>query len=72
MVRGPVSPSCRDSTTSCDDNHRVAAVRAELAERAGDIDLARASYRMAIDLCANEVERAHLRARLAEIEALDR
>ena len=49
-------------------NHRVAAVRGELAERAGDIDLARASYRMALDLCANEVERAHLRARLAEIE----
>ena len=54
------------------DNHRVAAVRADLAQRAGDIELARASYRTAIDLCANEVERAHLRARLVEIQAPDR
>jgi RNA polymerase sigma-70 factor, ECF subfamily len=54
------------------DNHRVAAVRAELAQRAGDIRLARASYRMAIGLCTNDVERAHLHARLAEIRTLDR
>ena len=46
------------------DNHRVAAVRADLAQRVGDIELARASYRNAIDLCSNEVERTHLRARL--------
>ncbi len=46
------------------DNHRVAAIRAELARRAGDTELARASYRAAIDLCANDVERAHLRAGL--------
>jgi predicted RNA polymerase sigma factor len=54
------------------DNHRVAAVRAELAQRAGDIRLARASYRMAIGLCTNDVERAHLHARLAEVRTLDR
>ncbi|MDH3683870.1 MAG: RNA polymerase subunit sigma-24 [Acidimicrobiia bacterium] len=47
------------------DNHRVAAVRAELAQRAGDFELARASFRTAIDLCSNDVERSHLRARLA-------
>ena len=46
------------------DNHRVAAVRAELARRAGDTELARTSYRRAIDLCANEAERTHLRGRL--------
>jgi RNA polymerase sigma-70 factor (ECF subfamily) len=46
------------------DNHRLAAVRAELAQRAGDLDLARASYNTAIDLCSNNVERAHLSARL--------
>jgi RNA polymerase sigma-70 factor (ECF subfamily) len=46
------------------DSHRVAAVRAELAQRVGDLDVARASYRRAIDLCANEVERDHLRAQL--------
>ena len=47
------------------DDHRVAAVRADLARRAGDLDLARASYREAIDRCANDVERTHLRTRLA-------
>jgi RNA polymerase sigma-70 factor (ECF subfamily) len=46
------------------DNHRLTAVRAELALRVGDLDLARASFRTAIDLCSNDVERAHLRARL--------
>jgi len=46
------------------DNHRLASVRAELAQRAGDLELARSSYLLAIDLCDNEVERAHLRDRL--------
>jgi RNA polymerase sigma-70 factor (ECF subfamily) len=54
------------------DNHRVAAIRAELAQRSGDIELARASYRKALELCANEVERAYLGARLAEIQIADR
>lgn len=49
------------------DNHRVAAVRAELARRSGDTELARACYLTALDLCANDVERAHLRARLDEL-----
>ena len=49
------------------DHHRVAAVRAELARRAGDLDAARAAYRTAIERCANEVERAHLVARLAAL-----
>ena len=55
------------------DNHRVAAVRGELAA-AGRRHRPRSRLRteLALDLCANEVERAHLRARLAEIEALDR
>ncbi len=51
------------------DNHRVAAVRAELARRAGDTELARTSYRTAIGLCSNEVERTHLRARLDTVHA---
>ncbi|MDJ0769850.1 MAG: sigma factor [Ilumatobacter sp.] len=51
-----------------DGNHRLHAVRADLAERAGDLDLAVASYRKAIDRCANEVERAHLSDRLAALE----
>lgn len=43
-----------------DQNHRLPAIRADLARRAGNVDLARASYTLAIDQCANEVERAHL------------
>ena len=53
------------------ENHRVAAVRADLAQRVGDLDLARASYRKAIDLCSNDVERAHLRARFEGIRTPD-
>lgn len=53
------------------DNHRVAAVRAELARRAGDAVLARASYHAAIDLCSNEIERAHLNDRLDALHRLD-
>lgn len=46
------------------DNHRLAAVRADLAVRAGDLPLARSSFRDAIDQCGNDVERTHLQARL--------
>lgn len=46
------------------DHHRVWAVRAELAGRAGDTGLARSSYLAAIELCSNQVERAHLQSRL--------
>jgi RNA polymerase sigma-70 factor (ECF subfamily) len=46
------------------NNHRVHAVRAELAQRAGDTDLARRAYLRAIDLCSNDIEIAHLRSRL--------
>jgi RNA polymerase sigma-70 factor, ECF subfamily len=49
------------------DSHRMAAVRAELAQRVGDLDVARTCYRRAIELCANEVERDHLRARLGAL-----
>lgn len=53
------------------DNHRVAAVRAELVRRVGDIELARACYRTAIGLCSNDVERTHLRARLDAVHTPD-
>jgi RNA polymerase sigma-70 factor (ECF subfamily) len=49
-------------------NHRLPAVRAELARRAGHIKLARASYDEAIGRCTNDVERAHL---VAQRNALD-
>ncbi|MGF1466414.1 MAG: RNA polymerase sigma factor [Sandaracinaceae bacterium] len=51
------------------DHHRLAAVRAELARRAGDADLARASYQRAVELCSNDVERRHLRERLRSLDA---
>lgn len=47
--------------------HRLAAVRADLARRAGDLDLARASYREALERCGNEVERAHLTEALTAV-----
>jgi len=49
------------------NHHRFAAVCGELATRAGDIDLAIASYQAAVEQCDNEAERAHLRSRLAQI-----
>ncbi len=54
------------------NNHRLAAVRGELAYRTGDLQLARDSFRTALSLCGNEVERTHLSARLAEIDTLPR
>lgn len=48
-------------------SHRLPAVRGELARRAGDPRLAARCYRRALELCANEVEAEHLRARLAEV-----
>jgi RNA polymerase sigma-70 factor (ECF subfamily) len=49
------------------DNHRIHAVRAELARQAGEIGLARVAYDKALDLCTNEVERAHLRNRVDQL-----
>lgn len=51
-----------------EDSHRLAAVRGELARRAGDLELAAASYRVALARCGNEVERAHLERQLIEVE----
>ena len=48
-------------------NHRVLAVRAELARRADLIDLARMCYVEAVEMCTNETERHHLAARLAAL-----
>lgn len=54
------------------DSYRLAAVRANLAERAGESELARSSYRRAIDLCPNDAERAHLSRQLGQVETPDR
>jgi len=47
-----------DDTLS--NNHRLHAVRADLARRAGKVSLARDSYVAALELCTNDVERQHL------------
>lgn len=53
------------------NSHRLHAVRADLARRAGNIGLARVSYNEALDLCANEVEREHLAAQLESLDSTD-
>lgn len=49
-------------------SHRLHAVRADLAQRAGNLDLARASYEEALDRCANAVEREYLAQRLDSLD----
>lgn len=49
-------------------SHRLAAVRAELHERLGDRVGAASWWRTSIDRCANDVERDHLRRRLAALD----
>ena len=51
------------------EHHRFAATCGELARRAGDRTLARASFEAALERCDNEAERRHLRARLALVDA---
>jgi RNA polymerase sigma-70 factor (ECF subfamily) len=48
-------------------SHRVAAVRAELLARCGDIHAAVAAYDQAIAACRNDVERSHLLERRAAV-----
>lgn len=48
-------------------SHRLPAVRAELAARSGDPQLAREQYRLAIERCGHNGERLHFRARLAAL-----
>lgn len=48
-------------------NHRLPAIRADLAWRAGDVEVARVQFGEAIALCSNDVERSYLQARLDEL-----
>ncbi|MDN5763633.1 MAG: RNA polymerase subunit sigma-24 [Microlunatus sp.] len=66
MVEGPQAGLAMLSTleATLPAHHRVAAVRAELAQRAGELDLADASYERALTLCHNDAERAHLQEKL--------
>lgn len=59
-ARGPAAGLAALEGIDIPTSHRVAAVRAELLSRAGDVDAARAAYDQAIAACRNEVERAHL------------
>lgn len=54
------------------DSHRLAAVRAELHARAGDVGAAREAYASALTLCRNDSEREHLEGRLAQLGESDR
>lgn len=49
------------------DNHRLHAVRADLARRSGDVETARSALKRALELCQNEAERAFLRDRLDQL-----
>ncbi len=48
-------------------SHRVAAARAELLSRTGDVVAARAAYDQALAACRNDAERAHLVERRARL-----
>jgi RNA polymerase sigma-70 factor (ECF subfamily) len=50
-------------------SHRVAAVRAELLSRRGDVAAALAAYEEAIAACRNDSERAHLVEKRAQLRA---
>ncbi len=56
---------------SLPNDHRLHAVRADLARRADDIDLARTSYSAALDMCVNQVERDYLAHRLETLTSDD-
>ncbi len=58
-----------DLDESLPHSHRLPAIRAELLCRAGRGVEAEAAYQRAISLCANEAERTHLIARLAELDS---
>ena len=53
-------------------NHRLHAVRADLARHAGKLPLARDSYVRAMELCQNDVERDYLARQLNDLESLNR
>lgn len=61
----------RDLDAELPTNHRLFAVRADFARRAGETELALVSYRQAIELCSNEVELVFLRQRLEDLDPFD-
>ena len=61
-ARGPAAGLAALEGIEIPSTHRVAAVRAELLARNGDLDAARAAFDQAIAACRNDVERAHLEA----------
>ncbi len=50
------------------NGHRLHAVRADFHRRAGATAAARTSYELAIERCGNDVETAHLRTQLLELD----
>ena len=47
--------------------HLLPVVRAELLVRSGRVEDARRCFQLAIDMCSNPAERAHLQRRLSEL-----
>ena len=62
-AQGPAAGLAALEGVEIPTTHRVAAVRAELLARSGDVDAARAACDQAIAGCRNDVEIAHLRER---------
>jgi RNA polymerase sigma-70 factor (ECF subfamily) len=54
-----------------DDYYLYYAARADLLRRAGQFEEAAKAYVVALDLVQNDVEKAFLRGRLAEVEGKD-
>jgi RNA polymerase sigma-70 factor (ECF subfamily) len=58
-----------DSIEGLESYHLLHATRADLLRRLGQADQAAASYRQALGLVTNPVERGYLKRRLAEVES---
>ena len=67
-ARGPAAGLAALEGIDIPSTHRVAAVRAELLARAGDLDAARAAYDQAIAACGNDVEREFLLRKRDELD----
>jgi RNA polymerase sigma-70 factor, ECF subfamily len=61
-----------DLSEVLDHHHRFHGVRADLARRAGDIEMAKDAYARAIELCGNETEKSFLRKQMRTLTMLDR
>jgi RNA polymerase sigma-70 factor (ECF subfamily) len=71
-ARGPDTGLAALADVELPGSHRLAAVRAELLTRRGDLVAAAVALDEAIARCGNDVERAHLVQRRQQLHAVDR